>query len=344
MGSAGAGDWALCGVALQLPERPVFERADDPEATHLTADDADMVEEGTSVFRGNVEIARGTRQIRADTVRVTRPERILDAEGNIRFWDEGVYLSGETAHVELETDYAEVEGAEYIYLESHAHGAAERVVFTNRDLIEISDASYTTCNPDDEVWTLNASEIKLDRISEFGTGRNVLVRFKGVPIFYSPYLTFPLSDKRKTGFLTPSYRVSGQTGFEFHLPYYWNIAPERDATLTARGMTRRGVLLQGEYRYLSHYGDGQLGLEYLPHDAVRGNDRAAFAFQHDGSFARDWRTDIDVDWASDKDYFEDLGTNLAIASRSFLERKRRSYLPAKPLVGPCARTGLSNHR
>ena len=317
-----AAEWGLCGVGLQLPERPVFDTAgEDSESTHVSADNADLVEEGTSVLEGNVQVRQGSRQIQADTVRVTRPDRILDADGNIRFWDEGLYISGESAHVDLETDFATVDEASYVVLDAHASGAAGRVTLTNRDLLRIDDATYTTCNPDDEVWALDASQIELDRVTEWGSARDVFVRFKGTPIFYSPYLTFPLTDKRKSGFLTPSYRVSGQTGFEATLPYYWNIAPEQDATFGLRGMTRRGVLLQGEYRYLTHYGEGQAGLEYLPNDAVRGGDRAAFAFEHDGSFAPGWNTDIDIDWVSDKNYFEDLGTNLDIASRRFLQRR-----------------------
>ena len=134
-------------------------------------------------------------------------------------------------------------------------------------------------------------------------------------------MTFPLTDKRKTGFLSPSYRFSEGNGFELRLPYYWNIAPNQDATLTARGMTNRGILLEGEYRYLTERGGGDLGLEYLPHDSIRGDDRAAFSFQHQGGFAPGWTTDIDVDWVSDSDYFDDLGTNLAIASQQFLERR-----------------------
>ena len=317
-----AAGWGLCGVGLQLPERPVFDtEGNDPGSTHVSADNADLVEEGMSVLEGNVQVMQGSRQIQADTVRVTRPERILDADGNIRFWDEGLYISGESAHVDLETEFATVDEASYIVMDAHARGGAGRVTLTSRDLLHISDATYTTCNPDDEVWALDASEIELDRISEWGSARNVVLRFKGTPIFYSPYLTFPLTDKRKSGFLTPSYRVSGQTGFELTLPYYWNIAPEQDATFGVRGMTKRGVLLQGEYRYLSDYGEGQVGLEYLPNDVARGGDRAAFAFEHDASFTSGWSTDIDVDWVSDKNYFEDLGTNLGIASRRFLQRK-----------------------
>ena len=322
MTNAVAADWGLCAGPLVLPQRPAPDvQVGDPELTHVSADDADLVEEGTSVLIGNVQILKGQRQVQADRVELTRPERIIDAEGNIRLWDDGLYVHGDKGHIKLDADAATLDNADFILLDEHGSGTAEHVVLTGGDLVTATEAAYTTCDPHDVEWLLEADSIKLDRVTEFGSARNVFVMLKGVPIFYSPYMTFPLSDKRKTGFLTPSMRLSGETGFEFILPYYWNIAPERDATLTARTMTKRGVQLQGEYRYLSHYGDGELGVEYLPHDRERDDDRAALSFQHEGDFAPGWSTDVDVDWVSDKEYFEDLGTNLAIASRRFLERR-----------------------
>ena len=313
--------WGLCGPSLQLPERPPAEfNTDDPELTHVSADDADLVETGVSVLTGNVQILKDGRQLQADHVEYTLPERIIDASGNIGLWDEGMYLSGDEAHLEIDAKAATLDQADFILMAEHAHGYADRVVLSNRDLVTVYSGRYTTCNPDEATWMLEADSIELDRVSELGTGKNVLVMFKGVPIFYSPYLSFPLTDRRKTGFLTPSYRVSGETGFEATLPFYWNIAPNQDATVAARGMTDRGVQLQGEYRYLAPFGQGEAGVEYIPHDTRFDGDRAAFSFDHEGLFAPHWRAELDIAWASDKTYFEDLGTTLEIASRRFLER------------------------
>ena len=315
-------DWSLCGVGLQIPERPTPEtQGGAAGSTHVSADEADLVDTGTSVLQGNVQVIQDGRQIQADKVNVTRPEQVLDAFGNVQFWDDGLYVTGDTAHVDMETEFATVDGAKFVFLDAHGSGGAEKITLTSRNLARVEGATYTTCDPGQEDWVLVADDIELDRVTEWGTARNVTVKFKGMPIFYSPWMNFPLTDKRKTGFLTPSYRLSGETGFEFHLPYYWNIAPERDATLTARGMTKRGILLAGEYRYLSDLGYGQLGVEYLPNDSERGEDRAAVSFQHDTALASGWETDIDVDWVSDDDYFEELGTDLTIASTRFLERR-----------------------
>ena len=314
--------WGLCGPSLQLPERPPAEfDTDDPELTYVSADDADLVETGVSVLTGNVQILKDGRQLQADHVEYTLPERIIDASGNIGLWDESMYLSGDEAHLELDAEAATLDQADFILMAEHAHGHADRVVLSNRDLVTVYGGRYTTCNPDEVTWALEADGIELDRVSEMGTGKNVLVMFKGVPIFYSPYLSFPLTDRRKTGFLTPSYRVSGETGFEVTLPFYWNITPNQDATVAARGMTDRGVQLQSEYRYLMPFGEGKAGVEYIPHDTRFDGDRTAFSFDHEGRFAPHWRAELDIAWASDKTYFEDLGTTLEIASQRFLERR-----------------------
>ena len=147
------------------------------------------------------------------------------------------------------------------------------------------------------------------------------VEFYGVPIFYSPVMSFPLSDKRKSGILTPSFRISGPAGPETTIPYYFNIAPDRDATLAARVMTDRGLQMQGEFRYLSLWGDGQFGAEFLPDDEEFGKDRGSVRFQHKGALTSRVSTNIDINWVSDKEYFEDLGTNLAIASKTHLQRR-----------------------
>ncbi len=322
---AGAADdtWSQCGPGWVLPARPDVERDPaDPESIIVSADSADMVEGGVSVLTGNVIIDRGAEQIGADKVSYDEPGQIINAEGNVRYWNQGFHASGDTGSMLLETDESTLENASFMDLPSHGRGTAKRVVVTGQDLVNARKATYTTCNPGSADWLLAASRIKLNRATDVGTATNVLVKFKKVPIFYSPYLTFPLSDKRKTGFLVPSFRVSGSNGFEATVPYYFNIAPNYDATLAVRPMSERGVQTQGEFRYLKTWGEGRFGVEYLPQDReFNDDDRAAFTFQHGGEFAPRWSTDAIVNWVSDDEYFEDLGTSLSVSSQSFLERR-----------------------
>ncbi len=322
---AGAADgkeaWSQCGPGWVLPERPEVERDPaDPESIFVTADSADMVDGGVSVLSGNVIIDRGGEQIGADKVSYDEPGQIIDAEGNVRYWNQGFHASGDRGSMSLEKDQSTLENASFIDLPSHGRGTAERVVVTGKDLVKARKATYTTCNPGSADWLLAASRIKLNRTTDVGTATNVWVKFKKIPVFYSPYLTFPISDKRKSGFLVPSFRVSESTGVEATVPYYFNIAPNYDATLALRPMSDRGVQSQGEFRYLKKWGQGLLGIEYLPDDSKFDDDRSAFRFHHAGEFLPRWRADANFDWVSDDEYFEDLGTDLAISSQSFLER------------------------
>lgn len=322
--AAGAAEnaWSQCGPGWVLPARPEVERDPaDPDSTIVSADSADMVEGGISMLTGNVIIDRGTEQIDSDKVTYDEPGQIIDAEGNVRYWNEGFHASGDRGSMSLEKDQSTLDNATFMDLPSHGRGTAETVVVTGRDRVDARKATYTTCNPGSADWLLAASRIKLNRTTGVGTATNVWVKFKRVPIFYSPYLTFPLSDQRKSGFLAPSFRVSGSTGVEATVPYYFNIAPNYDATLALRPMSDRGVQTQGEFRYLTTWGEGMLGGEYLPGDKKFDDDRSAFRFQHGGEFVPRWRADVDYDWVSDNAYFEDLGTELAISSRSFLERR-----------------------
>lgn len=314
--------WSQCGPGWVLPEKPEVERDPaDPDATFVTADSADMVEGGVSVLTGNVIIDRGGEQINADKVSYDQPRQIIEAEGDVRYWNDGFYASGDRGTLSLQSEQSTLENASFTDLPSHGRGTAEHVELTGQDLVNARKATYTTCNPGSADWLLTASRIKLDRAEDVGTARNVWVKFKKVPVFYSPWLSFPLSDKRKTGFLVPSFRVSGSTGVEATVPYYFNIAPNYDATLALRPMSDRGLQTQGEFRYLTTWGEGLIGGEFLAEDREFNDDRTAFRFQHAGEFVPGWRADATYDWVSDSDYFEDLGTELAISSRSFLERR-----------------------
>ena len=130
----------------------------------------------------------------------------------------------------------------------------------------LKDADYSTCDPANKFWALSASEIHLDHVEEWGSAKNVVLKIKGIPVFYSPFMSFPLSDKRKTGFLTPGAGSSNRNGVEARTPFYWNIAPQMDATLTPRLLTDSGVMLMGEFRHMSKNSASEINAEYLPSD------------------------------------------------------------------------------
>lgn len=319
--AAAESEWAQCGNALQLPPRPVFPPgSSDPEAIDVWGDVANMKEGGISILSGNVELQRGPRQLTADHLEYHEAEELIDLRGNVRLWDEGAYASGERAHIDVRAEQTTLTGTEYIFLENHSRGQAGEALISGEDIVIINDADYTTCNPGSNTWRLNAEKLKLDFAEDVGTAHNVWLEVGDVPIFYTPWATFPLSDKRKSGLLVPKVRIANSTGFDLTVPYYFNIAPNQDATVAGRLMTKRGLQLQGEYRYLTRRGGGLVSGEYLHDDEEFGKYRGAFHYDHNGSFAPRWGTNVDYSWVSDTDYFTDLGTNLAIASRSFLEQ------------------------
>ena len=318
---AAESEWAQCGSVLQLPPRPVFAASSaDAGGIAVSSDVANMHEGGVSKLSGNVEMQRGAQQMTANHLEYHEAEELIDVQGNVRFWDEDAYASGDQAHINLLTDTTKLTATSYIFLEKHSRGEADEVVIRGEDIVIINDGDYTTCNPGSNTWKLHAKELELDFTEDVGTAYNVWLEVGDVPIFYTPYATFPLSDKRKSGFLVPKVRISNSTGFDLTIPYYFNIAPNHDATLAGRLMTKRGLQLQGEYRYLTGRGGGLLAGEYLPDDRESGGYRGAFRYLHGGTFAPRWSTNINYNWVSDSDYFTDLGTNLAIASQSFLEQ------------------------
>ncbi|MBT8421005.1 MAG: LPS assembly protein LptD, partial [Gammaproteobacteria bacterium] len=335
-------DWSLCQSDIQAPTRPVVDMEKDaPDATYLFGDEAVLAGDGTSgedisTLLGNVQIRRGTRHISADRVKYNKSLETIDAQGNVQAWDTGQYIVGKSAHVNLVSGEYQADDVGFLLVGHHGRGTAKQIkIKKSEEIITARNATYTTCpgsgdftvGPVDgersktEDWQLVARKIKLNKATDRGVARDVAIKFKNIPVLYSPYLTFPLSDKRKTGFLMPSFGASESSGTEVTVPFYWNIAPNQDATFAVRGMTDRGALLQGEYRYLTQLGTGKAELDYLPNDRKYDDDRAVFRLRHAGTISKKWDTDVDFNWVSDKNYFEDMGNSMIESSTRFLDQR-----------------------
>ena len=322
MTRANAADYSLCGGGFQIPPRPAVElMPEQPDVTHVEADDANLSETGISILSGNVQVVRNTMQLSAEEVHYSKTDESIEARGKLRLWDEGFFLRGSRGRMVSGEDTTVIDDASFQALEAHAHGSASQIVISGRDIIKGRDTTYSTCDMQDPDWMLRAERIRLDKGKDLGVARNVWVDFMDVPIFYSPYLSFPLSDARKSGFLVPSVGASGRGGVEATVPYYFNILPNMDATFAVRAMSERGVQLQGEYRYLFPFGSGEVGLEHLPSDQETNDARTGVSFQHRSTYNSAWTSEVDYNWVSDREYFEDLGTQLAVSSHSFLSQR-----------------------
>ena len=319
-------DWLQCGPGFRIPERPALEAAEsdaDPGTIHVSADEADLVEEGVSRFTGNVTVEQDSRQLQSDVIVYDQSEEVIEAEGNVRLWDQGVFLTGPSARADIEQDVVTFgPAAQFMLEDEHGHGDAAEIRSQGRERITASDVSYTTCNPGEAAWRITASEVVFDRVESTGTARDMWLEFMDQRVFYLPWISFPLGSQRKSGFLTPTFGTSGSSGVDVTVPYYFNLAPNYDATLTARTMSDRGVQAQGEFRYLSRtYGFGQFAMEHLPSDSKFDDDRTAFDFVHRQQWSDRWSTDGRFEWVSDGEYFEDLGSSLSQSSRTHLPRR-----------------------
>ena len=319
---SGTSAWPLCPAALPIPERPQIDTAPEPGEIHISADKAELEKKGVSTLEGNVEITRDDQQVTADTITYDEPGGTADLSGHVQYWDDALYLRGDTGHVDFNNDTGLFENSNYIFLGNRARGRADELAHEYKQRTDLKGVDYTTCDPEDNFWKLSASNISLDHVQEWGKARNVVLRIKDVPVLYSPYMSFPISNKRKTGFLFPSFGTSNRSGYELTTPYYWNIAPEMDMTLAPRILSDRGVMLTGRFRYLLSRGEGSLAAEFLPGDnKFNDNDRNLVGFTHHQLFGQTGKMFLTYNRVSDKQYFEDFGNNINLTSTRFLERR-----------------------
>jgi len=228
-----------------------------------------------------------------------------------------------TIEVAEDEEEAEVEAADKKYYQ-RARAKSSAMQFEGEGYEVLQNAVMTTCPEGNEDVTLSAKELQLDHATGIGTAKNMTVRLKNVPIFYFPSVSFPINDERKTGFLFPSIGEEKESGVILEIPYYINIAPQMDATVTPRILTERGVQVYSEFRYIAKDTEGAVKAEYLPSDNVFNNeDRYAFGFDHRQTFAKNWRAEVDLQDVSDTEYLRDFANNVDIVASSYVPQRGR---------------------
>ena len=294
----------------------------DPDVVELQAGaiEAALGDNPTASMSGGVLLRRGNRLAGAETASYDPLQRALHLGGGVRYEDPDSLILSDSAEFGYESGRIRFEGAEFEVGENNARGAASVLEINQDGRLQLVDVSYTTCPPDSNDWIIEAGEIELDTRSGVGKARGARLRFQGVTILYTPYLSFPITDARKSGILTPEIGSTGRSGNEISVPYYWNIAENYDATLIPRLLTDRGLQIGTEFRYLFQNSGGELEVEYLPDDNKFNDNRHHLRFEHQTLFANGWRNQIDVRDVSDNQYFEDLGGSLSISSITHLNR------------------------
>lgn len=243
-----------------------------------------------TVVDGNAELRRGGKALKADRIEFYQPDDTMNARGNVRVSNDGNQYSGPELNIKLDTFEGYFQQPTYRFLSNGGNGTASRIDFINDKNLVARDASFTTCERGNETswepaWVLTGSSFRFDQEAETGEATGAVLRFKNVPILALPTISFPLSDKRKSGLLPPTFNLDSVSGAVVEQPYYMNIAPNRDATLTPTVMSKRGVGLAGEYRYLERNYSGRLRTNYMPNDKLRGIDRWSYSLQQTGRVA-----------------------------------------------------------
>ncbi len=277
----------------------------------------------TATMSGGVLLRRDDKLAGADSARYDPLRKALLLEGAVRYEDPGTQIISDTAEFAYVSGRIRFEGAQFSLGSSNSRGAAEAIEINQNGLLTLDGVEYTTCPPGSEDWLMKGKTIELDTRKGVGTARNMKLQFKGVPILYAPYLSFPIGDARKSGILTPEIGSSGRSGNEISVPWYWNIAPNYDATITPRLLTSRGLQIATEFRYLTERNEGVVVADYLPSDDVINRARHQFRLEHSTLFGNGWRNQIDIREVSDSQYYEDLGGSLSISSITHLNQSVR---------------------
>ena len=304
---------AYCEGAWVTPIAPDAPTIDPEQATStITADYGHYNPAGDSYLEGNVVIDQEGRQIRAERVTIDQTQTYAKAEGQVQLAQGGLISQSDDINYNLKTQQGDLNNSFFIAEEQHAHGRAEKIAKTSDDTLELENATYSTCPPEQKpTWKIQADQIKLNQETGRGETRNTKLYVKDVPVLAVPYFNFPIDDRRTTGILTPTFGFTNDGGLELGVPVYLNLAPQYDATITPRYISDRGAMLDGEFRYLTeNYGEGRIWGGYLPSDESYSNkDRKDLHFLHNWQINDQFSTNLEYNYASDKDFFADLDNN-----------------------------------
>lgn len=313
----------LAGAAAAQAEAPLLLRAtpmlaedlaqDAPAPTFVTGERISGRTELETVIEGDAELRRPGLRLRADKLTHDQGSDIASASGDVRLNVRGDRYTATEGRLQLDAFEGFFLQPSYRFLATGAHGTAERIELHDRDRATVLQGSYTTCAIDapDALpdWILRADKLELDREADEGYAEGVVLEFKGVPILPLPAMSFPLSERRKSGWLPPTIGLDNKSGLDLSVPYYWNIAPNRDATFTPGLMLRRGADLTGEFRYLENNYQGQVNAHLMPNDRLRDRDRWALFARHSGSYQTPVGgvgLGLNLNRVSDNDYWRDF--------------------------------------
>ena len=314
--------WMECPVPAS-PTNTIARPQDlPPQAVYIEADEATFREQGVSEMAGNVQISQDNKKLRADQATFERATSHVTGTGNVSFLTDGIDTTSTELDYNLKQEKGELKDAQYHLTEADGRGVSKRVVREGPKLTRMEQATYTTCPPSSNAWSLQSTDIRLHHDLEQGTAKNVTLRVGKTPVLYLPYMSFPLTDKRKSGFLFPTLGSSDKTGLQVGAPYYFNLAPNYDMTLSPTLLSKRGVQLGTEFRYLTEKHNGTVNYILLPNDkASDKKNRYYFNAHNESKIGKKASLTLQAEGVSDSKYFSDLGNSLQATSTVNLERR-----------------------
>ncbi|NOU52417.1 LPS assembly protein LptD [Pseudoalteromonas sp. JBTF-M23] len=290
-------------------------------AIDIQADDVEMQGKDSAEFSGNVVINTNKMSLFASSALIDKKQSLLNATGPLRYQDHFSDVNANALYADLDNTEINLLGADYQLTQQLGHGGAEKLSASDSE-ISLINSSFTTCPTEQPFWALEADNITLSKHEGWGETHNAVLKILNTPVLYIPYFTFPIDDRRKSGMLMPKIEPSSRYGLEVVIPYYWNIAPNYDATFSPRYMSNQGLQLITEFRYLTEQHSGLLGVEFLEKDDSEPQlkERYLVHWNQQSYLSDNWRLSFDITNVSDDNYLTDLNSSYANETGTQLDR------------------------
>ncbi len=273
-----------------------------------------------SRYQGGVKIIQGDLSLSSEHVTYNHEEGTLSLESGVTYFGPRIDIRTDSLKLNVRQQEAVIDRLFFEVKAMHARGSADKAELTINKTLKLTKGRYTTCPPGDSSWSISTKRMSLDFENGQGEAWNSWLNIKKNPILYLPYVSFPIDDRRKSGLLTPTFRSSASTGLDIKIPYYWNISPQQDMTLTPRIISKRGTMLETEHRYLTSNHEGTTLLSYLPNDNETNNGRISLGYSDQGYYGSKWRSTTHFSYLSDNDYYADFSEANAMRTLRHTER------------------------
>ena len=312
--------WQSCNAERGTKQNFVSKASERETAPmEVKSNYAEMYDNEIGDYSGNVKMSRADQQSVSEKANYNSLSQVLDLHGDVYYREDELALHTNTAMLNLATDEYKLRDAQFIAATAPLRGRAKLYNKKSKTFSEYKDVAYTSCRPGNQDWVIHSSDMTMDKTTGQGTVKNAWMEFKGAPVFYTPYMVFPIDNRRLSGFLMPSFGNTKYSGFRFSTPYYWNIAPNYDATIAPREMTQRGLLLSGQFRYLTEQSRGRIGAEFMPNDSQTKSTRYLGSIKNTSTITQNIHSNLDLNYVSDKEYFAQLGSALSFSNANYLK-------------------------